>query len=322
MTRSGVTSLSELALISDVVIKEKIVVTKLCFYSLTGIALAVAGAIFPTSGAVSQPRVPPLVTAHRGGAALMPENTLPAFDNALRLGVDMLEFDMAVTADDKLVVQHDATVDPAICSADPAAGVAPGPIRFLTLAQVLKFDCGSKPRDIYLTARSVPGTPMPTPGELFARYKNTKVFFFGEAKMPHLNEGEVDPVAFVKLIELEVRKYGLQDRFILQSSDYRTIDAMHVANPRIRTCLLKPWQAEIDHLKLVRQHHASCILLRLQDADAREVRRLRRAGIMVFSEVIDDGPSWRAYLARGDDALFTNDPAALIKFLDRNAKRR
>lgn len=60
-----------------------------------------------------------------------------------------------------------------------------------------------------------------------------------------------------------------------------------------------------------------CMLLRLQDADAAQVKRLREAGVMVVSEVIDDEPNWRRYLARGDDALFTNDPAGLIAFLER-----
>ena len=36
--------------------------------------------------------------AHRGGRALLPENTLPAFANALTMGVDTLELDVGVTA--------------------------------------------------------------------------------------------------------------------------------------------------------------------------------------------------------------------------------
>jgi len=36
--------------------------------------------------------------AHRGGRGLMPENTLPAFEHALSLGVNTLELDIAMTA--------------------------------------------------------------------------------------------------------------------------------------------------------------------------------------------------------------------------------
>lgn len=290
---------------------------------LLGIVLGGVGAILCAAVSLSPAAESgkPMIIAHRGGAALMPENTLPAFDNAIRLGVEMLEFDMAMTADDQLIIQHDATVDATICSADPASGLTPGPIRKLTLAQVLKFDCGSRIRDIYSYARAVPGTPMPTPDAFFARYKGADALFFGEIKMPKPKEGDVDPVAFAKLVDAAVRNHGLENRFILQSSDYRTIDAMHAINPRIRTCLLRPWLAKADNMELARRHHATCMLLRLQDADAAEVRRLQGAGIMVVSEVIDDEASWRAYLARGDDAIFTNDPAALITFLKRRPDR-
>jgi glycerophosphoryl diester phosphodiesterase len=54
---------------------------------------------------------PPHVIAHRGGGALAPESTLVAFDLAARLGVDALELDVHLSADDELVVIHDATVD-------------------------------------------------------------------------------------------------------------------------------------------------------------------------------------------------------------------
>ncbi len=54
---------------------------------------------------------PPLLFAHRGGAALWPENTLFAFQHAAELGVDVLELDVHLTADGDLVVIHDATVD-------------------------------------------------------------------------------------------------------------------------------------------------------------------------------------------------------------------
>ena len=54
---------------------------------------------------------PPLLFAHQGGADLWPSNTLLAFQNAAELGVDVLEMDVHLTADDDLVVIHDHTVD-------------------------------------------------------------------------------------------------------------------------------------------------------------------------------------------------------------------
>ncbi len=53
----------------------------------------------------------PLIIAHRGGAGLGPENTLSACQKSCQLGVDMLELDVRLTADGKLVTHHDATID-------------------------------------------------------------------------------------------------------------------------------------------------------------------------------------------------------------------
>ena len=53
----------------------------------------------------------PLVFAHRGGAALAPENTLDAFDNGLALGADGIELDVRLSHDGVAVVHHDATLD-------------------------------------------------------------------------------------------------------------------------------------------------------------------------------------------------------------------
>src|SRR5215475_13467171 len=47
-----------------------------------------------------------LVHGHRGSRATRPENTIPAFEYAIRHGADVLELDLAVTKDNQLVVSH------------------------------------------------------------------------------------------------------------------------------------------------------------------------------------------------------------------------
>jgi glycerophosphoryl diester phosphodiesterase len=53
----------------------------------------------------------PLNIAHQGGEDEFPSNTMYAFRKALRAGADMLELDVGVTRDGKVVVMHDTTVD-------------------------------------------------------------------------------------------------------------------------------------------------------------------------------------------------------------------
>jgi glycerophosphoryl diester phosphodiesterase len=51
------------------------------------------------------------IAAHRGGALLWPENSRLAFERTTELAVEQVEFDVHFTADRKLVVIHDATLD-------------------------------------------------------------------------------------------------------------------------------------------------------------------------------------------------------------------
>jgi len=53
----------------------------------------------------------PLNIAHQGGEDEFPSNTMYAFKRALRAGADMLELDIGVTRDNKVIVMHDTTVD-------------------------------------------------------------------------------------------------------------------------------------------------------------------------------------------------------------------
>jgi glycerophosphoryl diester phosphodiesterase len=76
-----------------------------------------AACIFPeVAGAQSLAPMPVrkhpfIVVAHRGDHTQAPENTLPAYSNAIQAGADYVEIDLRTTADSQLVIMHDATVD-------------------------------------------------------------------------------------------------------------------------------------------------------------------------------------------------------------------
>ncbi|MFQ7237389.1 MAG: glycerophosphodiester phosphodiesterase family protein, partial [Enterococcus hulanensis] len=76
-----------------------------------------------------------VIIAHRGSAGTHPENTLPAFMEAVRTGADGIELDVHLTADQQLVVIHDESVD--------RTTDGKGLIRELTLEEIKELDAGS-----------------------------------------------------------------------------------------------------------------------------------------------------------------------------------
>jgi len=75
------------------------------------------------------------VCAHRGASETHPENTLSASHEAIRLGAQMIEFDVALSKDGELVLMHDDTID--------RTTNEKGPVSNWTLAELKKLDAGS-----------------------------------------------------------------------------------------------------------------------------------------------------------------------------------
>jgi len=78
----------------------------------------------------------PAVIGHRGACALAPENTLASFTLALQQDADAIEFDVKLTADDQVVVMHDASVD--------RTTNGKGKVNGLALAEIKELDAGAK----------------------------------------------------------------------------------------------------------------------------------------------------------------------------------
>jgi len=87
--------------------------------------------------------MPTMNFAHRGGAALYPENTLAAFADAVRRGCDGAELDVQLSKDGEVVVFHDFRLKPEICRLDGKWIEKPTPlIKDLTLAELRRYDVG------------------------------------------------------------------------------------------------------------------------------------------------------------------------------------
>ncbi len=198
--------------------------------------------------------------AHRGGRGLRPENTLVAFEHAIRMGVTTLELDIAITADGVAVISHDPALQPALTRDVRGEWLdGPGPlINTLTLAQVQSYDVGRlNPAHVY--ARDFPGqqardgTRIPTLASLFKLVREmgaTDIRFDIETKIDPRHPGNtLPPEAFVKTLLEVIREAGMLQRVMVQSFDWRTLALVQRLEPQIRTVYLTFESSAMDNTR-------------------------------------------------------------------------
>lgn len=199
---------------------------------------------------------------HRGARGLLPENTLPAFERALALGVSTLELDIGVTADATVVVAHDPYLNPLITR--DAAGQwlegTRGPLlRSLTLQQVQAYDvgrikAGTPYANTFSQQEARDGTRIPTLAQLFdlvaARPAAAHVRFNIETKIsPAQPDDTVSADAMTRALLKAVRDAGMVSRVSVQSFDWRTLKLVQQLEPSIPTVCLTVQTANNDNTR-------------------------------------------------------------------------
>lgn len=263
-----------------------------------------------------------LVHGHRGCRALMPENTLAAFNEALRLGVDVLEADMQVTADDVVVLAHDPEVNPDRClGPDGKKLEGKVPFRSLALAQVKRYDCGSLPHPLFPRQTRKTGEKIPTLEELFELVKTSTypaaatVRFNIETKLsPGRPQFSPSPEKFAGLVLAVVEKFGFEDRVILQSFDKRTLLAMKKLEPRIRIAMLTE-ENNLPFTAVAKALNAEIISPDYNWLAPGDIAGLHAAGVQAVPWTVNTPAGWDYLVSQQADGIITDDPAALISYL-------
>jgi glycerophosphoryl diester phosphodiesterase len=251
------------------------------------------------------------VHGHRGARAALPENTIPAFEHAIKAGADFLELDVAVTKDDVLVVSHDPVLNPAICRSPGGSTV----IRELTLAELRRWDCGSIRNPEFPNQRAVPGSRVPTLNEVLNLAPRGSFQFNIETKIS-LDKPQYTPTPerFAELLLADLRKHHLEERVMVQSFDYRTLHAMKRLAPRIRLSALFGEDAR-DFAAIARDAGTDMVSPNQSLVTAAKVIAAHAAGLRVHAWTANKPEEWDRLIAASVDGIITDDPAELIRYL-------
>ena len=182
------------------------------------------------------------VQAHRGGAGLYPENTIPAMKNALDLKVNTLEFDLQLSADGQVVVSHDNYFHPRYATRPDGTLIQEeDPKEYLYLMpydSIVKYDVGLRPVDRWPGQQKV-AEVKPLASDLIdftESYAKKPVNYNIEIKSwPGAGEGILWPdyKTFCNACVPLLLSKNLGDRLIVQCFDTRALNYMHEKWPEL-----------------------------------------------------------------------------------------
>jgi glycerophosphoryl diester phosphodiesterase len=251
------------------------------------------------------------VQGHRGCRGLMPENTLPAFEMAIALGVTTLELDLQVTRDGVLVVYHDPKISAARCRRDGGAKL-PGPaFRDVTWDELADVDCGSRPDSEHPEQRVSPGARIPRLEQVLdlaarAPYPvQVSIEIKLQDKHTALTVGEI-----ARLLAAALAERDLTERAIVQSFDPRALFAMREVAPEIRRSILVRKRAQ--YLRFIDDGTADILSPKYVNLTEADVEQLRRRKVPVIPWTVNDPADIRRMIRWGVDGIISDHPDRVI----------
>ena len=229
----------------------------------------------------------PLVFAHRGGSALAPENTIAAFDNGLAFGADGLELDVHLSRDGVVVVHHD---------------------RLLDRTTRLRGPIGDR------TGEALRRADVPALADVLARYRDARIIIELKVNHPELAAATVDVV----------RRADAVDRVCLGSFGLRVLRAARAIEPamatsgareEVRWALYRSWIGWPVARVAYSGYQVPELAGRTRVVSPRFVEHAHDAGLAVQVWTVDTEDAARRLLGWGVDALITDRPDEVVKFV-------
>ena len=267
------------------------------------------------------------VQAHRGGAGLMPENTISAMRNAIDLKVNTLEFDLHLSKDGKVVVSHDSYFHPRYSTRPDGTLIGEDdPKEYLYTMpydSIAKYDVGMRPVKRWPEQAKVPEVK-PLAGDLidfaesYAKEKGLEPLGYNIEIKSWPGEGEgtlwPDYKTFCDTCIPLLLSKNLGSRLIVQSFDVRALEYMHEKWPELILSYLTDEdepdiKAILGNLSFKPQWWSP----NHKVVTAENVAYCHSLGIGVVPWTVDDPAEMRRMVDCGAEAIISNYPDRLIE---------
>jgi glycerophosphoryl diester phosphodiesterase len=238
-----------------------------------------------------------MVIAHRGFSGAAPENTLAAFRKAIEIGSDMIELDIHLSKDGRIVVIHDETLE--------RTTNGRGKVVDHTLTDLKKLDAGSP------FGGQFAGERIPTLEEVLDLAKG-RVLVNIEIKNPTHEQYPITALAYKSL--QAVKKAKMLDRVIFSSFNPVSLEHIQKKEPRAGVALLfhRPWNS---FLEMTSGKKYEVLNLRNIHLNKEKISQVHREGMKVNVYTVNTEEELEQFVRWGADGIITNYPDRLIRIL-------
>jgi glycerophosphoryl diester phosphodiesterase len=245
----------------------------------------------------------PLSVAHRGHSIACPENTLVAYQQAIALGVEMIECDVNITRDGKLVMIHDPTLDRTTNGS--------GRVSSATWDEIQRLDAGAK------FGPEFAGSRVPSTEETLLTFKAAGILSCFEVKGADVDEAKRIALSLLGLFQ----KYGMLDTTFMSSYKH---EALHLALSKCPELLLAPERLPDDSppdapeaVRQAKSFPAPVIQHQYTVLSAGVTQQLHANKVAVWSWPTTDGASLVFSIEVGADAVMGDDIRLMLEVLNR-----
>jgi len=241
--------------------------------------------------------------AHRGGLRLEPEHTIVAFENALAVGADVIEFDLVATADGEIVIIHDTTVD----RTTNGSGV----VREMTLAEVQALDAGYR-----FTRDGGQTFPWRGKGLRIPSLEEGLAHFPGVPLAVEFKQMQVQNVDTAMAL---FEKYDAVRRTIFASFDSRLIARARELAPHAETAMDTREFIALSAIDLANPGDyvppARFVQPPAASTTPELIEKARYFDLKVHPWTVNSAAQMQALIDMGVDGMFTDDPALLASLV-------
>lgn len=235
---------------------------------------------------------PPWIIAHRGYRSLYPENTMIAFRAALDAGVQMVELDVVLSRDRKLIVIHDAALE--------RTTNGKGLVKDHSMEELKQLDAGS-----WFDPRFA-GERLPILEEALELLRGRALINI-EIKW-HAYEPDYPPDAIERQVVELVRRKKMQDCSLISSFESKILEHIAAIEDAPALSLISKYPADRSmvgacrRIKIFSWHPNHKILTHDQ------VKMMHAAGIKVFPYNVDTTKDYERMLKIDVDGMIVSDP--------------